>query len=127
MSRRRGFFAELQHQSAVADRNRRQAQAAAVRDQARTLAARERARKAEDRARAQQTRGDAAARKAAEAQLPEAVRTGNRWRGTGADFSPGPKRDLFGALHPAESRLPLSTVSSAATPDGRSRQLCRTS
>jgi restriction system protein len=68
MSRRRGFFAELQHQAAVADRNRQRAQAAAGRDQARTLAARERARKAEDRARAQQTKGDAAARKAAEAQ-----------------------------------------------------------
>jgi restriction system protein len=67
MSRRRGFFAELQHQSVVADRNRRQAQAAAVRDQARASAASERARKAENRARALRTRGDAAALKAAEA------------------------------------------------------------
>jgi restriction system protein len=32
MSRRRGFFAELQHQAAVADRNRQRAQAAAGRD-----------------------------------------------------------------------------------------------
>ena len=67
MGRGRGFFAELQHQAAVAERNRRQAHAAAVRDQARAVAASERARKAEERAHAQFVKGDAAARKAAEA------------------------------------------------------------
>jgi restriction system protein len=67
MSRRRGFFAERQHQAALADRNRRQARVAAVRDQARASAASERARKAEDRARAQQGRGEVAALKATEA------------------------------------------------------------
>src|SRR5215218_4874314 len=35
MARRRGFFAEMAHQAAVADKNRQRAQAAAVRDQAR--------------------------------------------------------------------------------------------
>lgn len=67
MGRGRGFFAEIQHQAAVADRNRRQVQAAAVRHQARAVAASERARKAQERAHAQLARGDAAARKAAEA------------------------------------------------------------
>ncbi|MCF6506586.1 hypothetical protein E9549_04060 [Blastococcus sp. MG754426] len=35
MARRRGFFAEMAHQAAVAEKNRQRAQAAAVRDQAR--------------------------------------------------------------------------------------------
>src|SRR3954454_4235440 len=35
MARRRGFFAEMAHQAAVADKNRQRAQAAAVKDQAR--------------------------------------------------------------------------------------------
>ena len=67
MGRGRGFFAELQHQAAVAERNRKQAQAAAARDQARAVAASERERKARERAHTQLVKGDAAARKAAEA------------------------------------------------------------
>src|SRR3954454_22383086 len=35
MARRRGFFAEMAHQAAVAEKNRQRAQAAAVREQAR--------------------------------------------------------------------------------------------
>src|SRR4051794_14118727 len=35
MARRRGFFAEMAHQAAVADKNRQRAQAAAMKDQAR--------------------------------------------------------------------------------------------
>ena len=57
MAKRRGFFAELQHQAALAERERQRAQAAAVRDDQRrqreaqrAQAAAERAQKAADRA-----------------------------------------------------------------------------
>lgn len=66
MARRRGFFAEMQHQARVAQRRREQEARAAHR--ARVAAARdaERARKREERARAQLARAQAAEQKAAE-------------------------------------------------------------
>lgn len=66
MGRKRGFFAELQHQAAVAERNRQRALAAAVREQARLEREAERARVAAERARKQVSRSDAKAAAAAE-------------------------------------------------------------
>lgn len=66
MARRRGFFAELQHQSAVAQRNTARAQSAAAREQARLEREYERAQAAAARAAAAAARGDA--RAAAEAE-----------------------------------------------------------
>lgn len=66
MGRKRGFFAELQHQAAVAERNRQRALAVEVREQARLEREAERARIAAERARAQAARSDAKAAAAAE-------------------------------------------------------------
>jgi restriction system protein len=66
MARRRGFFAELQHQSAVAQKNKARAQTAAAREQARLEREYERAAAAALRANNAAARGDAKA--AAEAE-----------------------------------------------------------
>lgn len=58
MARRRGIFAELAHQAAVAENNRQRAQAAAVRDQARRQRESERATRDYVRIRAQGLRAD---------------------------------------------------------------------
>ncbi|WP_380044338.1 hypothetical protein [Kribbella deserti] len=70
MGRKRGFFAELQHQSAVAQRDRQRAQAAAVRDQIRAQREAERAYAAAQRAHLAAMRADekAAAEAAREAK-----------------------------------------------------------
>lgn len=66
MAKRRGFFAELQHQAAVADRERQRANAAAVRQAQRQQREAERARAAAERARTAAARADAKARAEAE-------------------------------------------------------------
>ena len=66
MGRRRGFFAELQHQAAVAERNRQRAQAAAVREQVRAAREAERAYSAALRAKGAASKANAKA--AAEAE-----------------------------------------------------------
>lgn len=66
MGRRRGFFAELQHQAAVAQRERERAQAAAVKEQLRAQREAERAFNAAQRAKAAAAKADA--RAAAEAE-----------------------------------------------------------
>lgn len=66
MARRRGFFAELQHQAAVAERNRQRAYAAAVREAQRQQREAERARAAAERADRAAVRADAKARMEAE-------------------------------------------------------------
>ncbi|TDO45470.1 restriction system protein [Kribbella sp. VKM Ac-2527] len=66
MGRRRGFFAEMQHQAAVAQRERERAQAAAVREQLRAQREAERAFNAAQRARAAAAKADV--RAAAEAE-----------------------------------------------------------
>jgi restriction system protein len=62
MARRRGFFAELQHQAAVAERDRQRAHAAAVRQYQADQREAERAYAAAQRAEATAARADAAAR-----------------------------------------------------------------
>lgn len=71
MARRRGFFAELQHQAAVAERDRQRAQAAAVRQAQTQQREADRARAAAERAAAAAERADSYARVAA---LQEAER-----------------------------------------------------
>jgi restriction system protein len=71
MGRRRGFFAELQHQSAVAQRERQRAQAAAVREQVR-------AQREADRAFAAANRAHIAALRADEKAAAEAGREAKR-------------------------------------------------
>lgn len=66
MGKKRGFFAEMQHQAAVAEHNRQRAQIAAVREQLRAAKEAERAHKAAERARAAAKRSGAKA--AAEAE-----------------------------------------------------------
>lgn len=66
LARRRGFLAELQHQSAVAARNRQRAQAAAIREAQAQQRDAERARAAAERARLAAERADARERAAAE-------------------------------------------------------------
>lgn len=66
MGKGRGFFAEMQHQAAVAERNRQRAQAAAVREQVRVASEAQRAHSAAQSARAAALRADA--REAAEAE-----------------------------------------------------------
>jgi restriction system protein len=66
MAKRRGFFADLQHQAAVAERNRQRAAAAAVREANRQHREAERARAAAERARVAASRADARSRAAAE-------------------------------------------------------------
>jgi restriction system protein len=66
MGKKRGFFAELQHQAAVAERNRQRAQAAAVREHAKAQREAERAFAAAQRARTQAAKANAKA--AAEAE-----------------------------------------------------------
>lgn len=58
MGKRRGFFAELQHQQAVAERNRQRAQAAAIRDVERRQREAERAHAAAQRAHVAAVRAD---------------------------------------------------------------------
>jgi restriction system protein len=62
MGKRRGFFAEMQHQAAVAERNRQRAQAVQVREAQRQQREYERARAAAERARVAASRADARAR-----------------------------------------------------------------
>ena len=62
MGKRRGFFAEMQHQAAVAERNRQRAQAAQVREAQRQQREYDRARAAAERARVAVNRADAKAR-----------------------------------------------------------------
>jgi restriction system protein len=71
MGRRRGFFAELQHQSAVAQRERQRAQAAAVREQVK-------AHREAERAYAAAQRAHIAAMRADEKAVAEAVREAKR-------------------------------------------------
>jgi restriction system protein len=71
MGRRRGFFAELQHQSAVAQRERQRAQVAAVREQVR-------AQRDADRAFAAAQRAHIAAMRADEKAAAEAEREAKR-------------------------------------------------
>ncbi|KQS54518.1 hypothetical protein ASG36_20670 [Geodermatophilus sp. Leaf369] len=59
MARKRGFFAEMAHQAAVADKNRQRATAQAVRDQARRQREAERAAQAAERANTQAQRAHA--------------------------------------------------------------------
>lgn len=66
MARRRGFFAELQHQNKVAARKYEQAQRAAVREHEATVRRAEQARKQAERSRAQVARASEAERKRAE-------------------------------------------------------------
>lgn len=66
MGRKRGFFAEVQHQAALAERNRQRAAVAAERDRQRALKEAERARVSADRARAAAAKSDARARAEAE-------------------------------------------------------------
>jgi len=66
MARRRGFFAEMQHQAAVRERDQQRAQAAATRDVQRRQREGERASAAAKRARDAAARGDARARAEAE-------------------------------------------------------------
>lgn len=66
MGRRRGFFAELQHQAAVAERNRQRAQAAAIREAQRQLREAERALAAAERARIAAGRASTRAKSEAE-------------------------------------------------------------
>lgn len=66
MAKRRGFFAELQHQAAVAERERQRASAAATREAQRRQREAERTRAAAERARAAAARSDAKARAEAE-------------------------------------------------------------
>jgi len=69
MGKRRGFFAELAHQAAVAEKNRQRAQAAAVREQGRLQREAERAFRAAERAQQQAQRADAATVAAAEREF----------------------------------------------------------
>lgn len=66
MAKRRGFFAELQHQAAVADRDRQRVHAAAVREAQRRQREAERARAAAERAHQVAKRADVKAKAAAE-------------------------------------------------------------
>ena len=61
MAKRRGFFAEMQHQAAVAERNRQRAQASALREMHRRQREAERARAAAERALVAAERADARA------------------------------------------------------------------
>lgn len=72
MARRRGFFAELQHQAAMAEKQRQRQAAAAVREQARLEREAERARRASERARAQAARQEARDLAAAEKEAKRA-------------------------------------------------------
>lgn len=66
MAKRRGFFAELQHQSAIAERDRQRAQATAVREVEKQRREAEGARRAAERAHQLAVRADSHARTAAE-------------------------------------------------------------
>lgn len=66
MAKRRGFFAELNHQAQLAEKSRRQEQAGAARAQAAAARAAEKAKRDAERARAVAARASEAERKAAE-------------------------------------------------------------
>ncbi|SHN46967.1 hypothetical protein [Cryptosporangium aurantiacum] len=66
MARRRGFFAELNHQAQLAERRRQQQARALARQQVAAFREAERAQRAAERARAAAVRADAAARREAE-------------------------------------------------------------
>ncbi len=66
MAKRRGFFAEMQHQAAVAERNQQRAQAAAIREAQRRQREAEQALAAAQRGQAAAVRSDARARAEAE-------------------------------------------------------------
>lgn len=66
MARRRGFFAELQHQAALAERERQRQQAVALRESAKQVREAERRKAAAQRARQAAARADVKARAAAE-------------------------------------------------------------
>ena len=66
MAKRRGFFAELQHQAAVAERERQRATAAAVREASKQQREADQARLRAERARTAAARADAKGRAAAE-------------------------------------------------------------
>lgn len=72
MARRRGFFAEMAHQAAVAERNRQRAQAAAVRDQARRQREADRSARESERLRLQYQRAGDRAAAAAEKAMRQA-------------------------------------------------------
>jgi restriction system protein len=68
---RRGFFAELQHQSRLAERNRERAQREAARNYERAVREREQAEKAEERASLQLSKANVAERKRLEKEAAE--------------------------------------------------------
>jgi restriction system protein len=72
VARRRGFFAELAHQQAVAERNRERAQLFAVQERARMLRVVEQTRRANERAQAQLQRAYAVADRAAQQEATRA-------------------------------------------------------
>ncbi|WP_157163524.1 hypothetical protein [Nocardia aobensis] len=74
VGRRRGFFAELQHQARVAEQRRQREHAAAVRAHNQAVREAERARQREERARAALSRAQESERRAAEAAALRAYR-----------------------------------------------------